>query len=718
MAKTFVVTEVFPEDVGSHVFRTEISQARIYDGPAHSPDLAHIFYLGVETDGIVRLVEFLTSVGNNFRIPKDKYTDANDIETWHYANGSTHYWEYRAQSADANGLLDYGDGNYILTVTYEGGGQAQTAMYFGVPGETDPIRQPTQRPNLTFPAHNAATSSPVTFAWEPCTDANATWLWLSLRKDATGEQIDVNLPVDDTNSDPIVLSEGIWEASLCFDNWYDYNNVDGIGVEVGKYSKSNCSFEVVNALAEMEVRQGGINIVDGQSTPIDFGTISKDSLAAELTFTIFNHGDLSLAIGTVEVGNNNGFEVSQQPDATVGPDGLTTFKIRMPTDTAGSKSADVQFGNSDEEELFNFSVTGTVTEVLSHIEIGGPAEINESSGAQYTCTAYYDDGSSVEVTSDANWSEDSAYANIDNSGYLTAMDVLSDQSCRITAAYRGKPATRDITIQATLPVSIKRCSVNAGRTRGKDRITIAGTCGATADDLLSANALQISISSADMPEPCILVFPVGDKHVKRGRYSSPMIKGEGRDAVKTWFKLDTKRGTFHLRGQNMDLTGLGSPLSMEIEVGDYWGAGAADEEIVNGRRATPVQFMMGVKDTLRVDNYRVRFGRRPSSDWLMIRGVFTVAEPIDENSNFVMVLGNEKFTVARSEFRTRRSREMCNRVDVGNGIVSAAFDFARCTFVINIRKADIAEDGLVDFGINFFGNSLVGEGQINLTGRR
>ena len=88
-----------------------------------------------------------------------------------------------------------------------------------------------------------------------------------------------------------------------------------------------------------------------------------------------------------------------------------------------------------------------VPATLSYITISGSTQVNENSGAQYTCTAYYSDGSSSTVTSSASWSENSSYASISSSGYLTTYSVSSDQSCTITATYGGKTDTHNVTIK-------------------------------------------------------------------------------------------------------------------------------------------------------------------------------------------------------------------------------------------------------------------------------
>jgi hypothetical protein len=88
---------------------------------------------------------------------------------------------------------------------------------------------------------------------------------------------------------------------------------------------------------------------------------------------------------------------------------------------------------------------------LNSVAITGSTQVNESSGAQYTLTANYSDGSTAKVTSSASWIANSEYASISSSGYLTSSSVTSDQSCSITASYEGKSDTHSIMIKDVPP---------------------------------------------------------------------------------------------------------------------------------------------------------------------------------------------------------------------------------------------------------------------------
>ena len=94
------------------------------------------------------------------------------------------------------------------------------------------------------------------------------------------------------------------------------------------------------------------------------------------------------------------------------------------------------------------TITGTFTLTRTPISIliTGPAEVEEGEGAQYTCTAYYSNGSSSDVSSSARWSDDSTYASIDTDGYLTTTFVDSDQTVSITANYEGIGDIKSVTI--------------------------------------------------------------------------------------------------------------------------------------------------------------------------------------------------------------------------------------------------------------------------------
>jgi formylglycine-generating enzyme required for sulfatase activity len=88
--------------------------------------------------------------------------------------------------------------------------------------------------------------------------------------------------------------------------------------------------------------------------------------------------------------------------------------------------------------------------VVSYLTISGSTSVDENSGSQFTCKVYYTDGSSTTVF--PSWSQDSNFANINNSGYLSTYLVTTNQSCTITASLGGKTDTHSVTIKKTAKV--------------------------------------------------------------------------------------------------------------------------------------------------------------------------------------------------------------------------------------------------------------------------
>jgi hypothetical protein len=159
------------------------------------------------------------------------------------------------------------------------------------------------------------------------------------------------------------------------------------------------------------------------------------------------------------------------------------------TGSVTSSSATIWFTMSGTKSLTaNYSGGGGTTPTLSSIAISGSIQVDESSGAQYTCTAYYSDGSSTNVTSSASWSENSSYASISSSGYLTTNSVSSDQSCTVTASYGGKSDTHSVTIKnaptGCVPSTVSVGAIVPGTSRGSRgrafgsvTVTVSDNCG-------------------------------------------------------------------------------------------------------------------------------------------------------------------------------------------------------------------------------------------------
>ena len=85
--------------------------------------------------------------------------------------------------------------------------------------------------------------------------------------------------------------------------------------------------------------------------------------------------------------------------------------------------------------------------ILDSISIDGATLVDEGSTTEYTCTAYYSNGTSEDITLAATWSVNSNYATINAEGVLISGLVNSDQSCTIMASYGDESDFLEVTIK-------------------------------------------------------------------------------------------------------------------------------------------------------------------------------------------------------------------------------------------------------------------------------
>jgi hypothetical protein len=90
-----------------------------------------------------------------------------------------------------------------------------------------------------------------------------------------------------------------------------------------------------------------------------------------------------------------------------------------------------------------------VPPTVTSITISGPAQVDEETSAQYTCTAAYSDGTTATVT--PSWSVNSVDAGINTGGLLTAGDVDVDTAVVITATFSGQSDTHSVLIKYIAP---------------------------------------------------------------------------------------------------------------------------------------------------------------------------------------------------------------------------------------------------------------------------
>jgi murein DD-endopeptidase MepM/ murein hydrolase activator NlpD len=132
------------------------------------------------------------------------------------------------------------------------------------------------------------------------------------------------------------------------------------GVELGR-----TSFLVADpsqGLPEIKVYDNTNYVVDGRTTPIDFGTILQSSGGSIRSFTVSNYGTNPLTPGEVTV--PPGFSIRRPLPGLIPAGGFATLVIQLDDALAGSRSGQIIIHSDDADNAeFNFVVKGTVAPV-------------------------------------------------------------------------------------------------------------------------------------------------------------------------------------------------------------------------------------------------------------------------------------------------------------------------------------------------------------------
>jgi hypothetical protein len=296
--------------------------------------------------------------------------------------------------------------------------------------------------------------------------------------------------------------------------------------------------------------------------------------------------------------------------------------------------------------------------------------------------------------------------------YTSATDYTGSDSFQFKANDGGSPPTGGDSSVATVsvviashivPVAVKKLSVAIGSNYNSGAISFSGTMNAITGLMSATSAVEVTVDSNDMISPCVLTFPINDKTFKKGNYSYSGTE----NGVKKSFTYNLKTGKFAFAARNVNLLGLGCPMTVAIKVGDYIGAADVTEAIV--KKPIPINLMMAVKDVLRVDKIKVN---KPKSNQLSVTGGFAVDDPAVSMANrvsegLVVTLGAQQFTIPASELSAGQNKFSCrNALVAEGGLATADFNFKTCVFTLTIKNTPItANPDTADFSVDFFGFS-------------
>jgi len=110
---------------------------------------------------------------------------------------------------------------------------------------------------------------------------------------------------------------------------------------------------------EITVAEGATVINDGQTVPVDFGSVQALAPYVVKTFTVSNDGDADLVLQQITV--PDGFELNVFSWGPVAPGTGVSFTVSLVTEVPGSFSGDVTIITNDfDEGTFNFPIAGDV----------------------------------------------------------------------------------------------------------------------------------------------------------------------------------------------------------------------------------------------------------------------------------------------------------------------------------------------------------------------
>jgi hypothetical protein len=225
-----------------------------------------------------------------------------------------------------------------------------------------------------------------------------------------------------------------------------------------------------------------------------------------------------------------------------------------------------------------------------------------------------------------------------------------------------------------------------------------------------ADKIYIDIYNAGEAEPIFSdMIPFDPAKLKKGKYS-------GKNST-TSIRFDINLKTLQLSAKNIALTGLCSPVVVEVAIGDYSGSGTAYDgevlasggqtDVINGKQLMPMQLLSGYEDSLRVDKCTFKLGTQASTDSLTIQGAIAVADTSVDiaGEDIVVSWGDYDITLpandlyrigSKKAFKYKKSKE------TNSSIASAIFDLEKCTFQIIVKNANISsQNNPIDFSMQF-----------------
>jgi murein DD-endopeptidase MepM/ murein hydrolase activator NlpD len=195
------------------------------------------------------------------------------------------------------------------------------------------------------------------------------WYWYRMSYVNAGDQVDIDwyrpdgpLATTLTDTASSFVDDGFYGWCIEPSVWSAYPGTWQVATMVNGKEIGSSRFQVTTGAGDptIKLEQGSTYIVDGRTTPIDFGTVGQGGPPAQLTFTIENIG--STPLSTSELSLPGGFSLVGAFPGAIAAGSSAGFTVQLDTTAAGSQFGQISFQtNASDAPLFGFNVSGTVS---------------------------------------------------------------------------------------------------------------------------------------------------------------------------------------------------------------------------------------------------------------------------------------------------------------------------------------------------------------------
>ena len=348
--------------------------------------------------------------------------------------------------------------------------------------------------------------------------------------------------------------------------------------------------------------------------------------------------------------------------------------------------------------------------VLTVEVIGGHGTVDPSQGE-------FPEGLQVQLTA------------VPEAGYRLKQWIGADDKTSLlntNTVTMNKDQTVKVKFEPTPEDEVTKALFKAGKTRDAqtDSFLILGTLSASQQDVLDADTITVMVGTNADPGLFTDSFNVNDDGFNLlGRQAG--FKFKGADSSVKKLDVNVKNGKFSLLAAALDLSGLKSPVRLEISFGSYQGIFTIEEDVINKQnKSIPPQYLLGVEDMLNPEKTTVRTSQASGVVTVTIQGQISVDETnLDLSANNATVLitwddfnetipavagaitaKNQKFT-----YKKPRGAEL-------HYVTSAVFDLQKGTFKITLKKEGLTNTGTASFGVQIDnGAGIVFDQTVNIT---